>query len=186
MVLNNNEEIKAEKSSAITATACEQLSDNIKAHSTLKQAALLIDKVIDVASKEFIFRIYDAKYCWYKKIIDPVELRPQISLAIRHTRKLIAKEQNQTPAPAVKSNSKEKRQQQIYSGTLGSDNNETGNCSQDDALMMGFDPRRLKRFKTNDDNCNCFGGVFVEWNVPRTSHFKKTFTRADTFAKSGP
>jgi hypothetical protein len=152
----------------------------------MKQATLLIDKVIEETSKKFIFRIYDAKHCWYKRIIDPVEMRPQISLAIRQARKRIAKEQNQSPAPAptVKANKKEKRPQRICSGTMDIDNNGNGNHNQDDALMMGFDPRRLKRFKANDNNCNCFGGVFVEWNIPRTSHFTNQLTRVENFARS--
>merc|ERR1719378_257340 len=56
MVLKQDEEIKAEHSFATTTTAYKQLSDNVKAPSRLKQPALLIDKVIEVASKEFIFR----------------------------------------------------------------------------------------------------------------------------------
>merc|ERR1712187_570470 len=136
-------------------------SSNAKPPSSkTKQAGMLIDKVIEESSKVFVFRIYEAKDCWFKQITDPVELRPHIGLAVRNERKRIAKEQNKAPAaPAASAittaTCKEKRQRQIIcGGVIESD----GTSSGDDASVMGLNS---KRFKGNPDNCDCFGGGFL-------------------------
>ena len=110
------------------------------------QAALLIDRVIEEASKKFVFRVYDPKKCWYRQIIDHAELRPQISQVIRDRRKQMSKEQKQAEAASKKSNRKRQQGQQTGSRT-----------AEYPSLVMGLDPRRLKRFKTDDTRNTCFG-----------------------------
>ena len=96
----------------------------------------------------FIFRIYDASNCWYKQIVNPAELRSQISQALRNTKDRITREQKQAQAQAaaavMKVNNKER--QRLHTG------NDDGN--QAPASVMGLDLRRVKRFKKDDDS-NC-------------------------------
>merc|ERR1712113_1291758 len=60
-----------------------------------QQVTSLIDEVIEETSKEFVFRTYDTKNCWYKQIMDPLELRNHVANAIRYARKRIIKQRNQ-------------------------------------------------------------------------------------------
>merc|ERR1719333_563316 len=97
-----------------------------------------------------------------KKIIDPAELRPQISLAIRQTRKRITKEQKRKAAASLATNTnrgkqQQQQQQQQVLGTKTADNYD-GNNDQDGPSAMGLDPRKLKRYKKEDDICSGFGG----------------------------
>merc|ERR1711862_534340 len=95
---------------------------------------------------------------WYKQIIDPAGLRPQISLAIRQARKRITKEQKRKAAAPLAANNKKgkQRQQQQVLGTRTDRNYDNDNCNG--SSTMGLDPRKLKRFKKEDDICSGFGG----------------------------
>ena len=110
------------------------LEEENKAEETSVTDALFIDKVTEETSKEFIFRVYDRKHCWYKQIIDRVEIRYQISQAIRYAKKHLAKTQNQAQKAKL------------------------GDNNHDAIRTMGVDPRRLKRFKTDHDSSNDCGG----------------------------
>ena len=119
------------------------------------QTAALISNIVEKASKVFIFRTYNAKDCLYHLISDANKLRSQISLAVRYARKKIGKGQT----AKIKTDESEKYKQRISSSrtTIAIDTQENHHNNQDSVSMMGYDPRKFKRFKKDESN-NCFGG----------------------------
>jgi len=153
------EDVKEKKAKTYVATTTT--TTTTAKHHRIKQSSLLIDKVIEEASKEYVFRIYDTKNCWYKKVTDPVELRSQISLAIRYTRKHIEKEQKQQAAAKNRKQQRQQDQRIGASGTTGDGDYNGANDDKDAASIMGLDPRSVKRFKKDDNHRNGLIGGFM-------------------------
>lgn len=121
-----------------------------------QQVTSLIDEVIEEISKEFVFRTYDTKNCWYRQITDPIELRSHVANAIRYVRKRIVKQKNQEQAEKV--NKKEQQHQRVGANKTKLENAicHSDDDNQDSVLKIGLDPRRLKRFKKDHSKNNNF------------------------------
>ena len=157
MLFRSESKAKEAAATSVTTTAIATTFGQLgkktsKPTSKFRQATLLIDKIMQETLKVFLFRIYDTQYCWYRKIIDPTELRHQISLSIRHTRTQMMKERKEQPqAAATKANS-------IIIPLLDDSRGKYKDNNQSSSPMMGLDPRRFKRFKMDDNTNNLFGG----------------------------
>merc|ERR1712113_669215 len=142
MILLDEMKKANEASADTTATTTDQPKSSSAKLPPRTQNLIFIDKVIKETKKKFIFRTYDASNCWYKRIVDNSELRPQISNAIRDTRKRITQEK----ARQTGNNAEEKRRR-ISSKAMSNDYNLSDFNHQDASSRMGLDPRRLKRYK---------------------------------------
>jgi len=125
--------------------------------SKLKQATLFIDKVTEEACKKFMFRSHDVENCLYRQILDPSEIRLQISQVMRDIRKSIIKGKNQAKITSAKKKQEKLKPEAGQSATMER-NRYTEYSNEDLANLVGLDPRRLKRFKTDDNGSNGFGG----------------------------
>merc|ERR1712113_453359 len=118
------------------------------------QNVIFTDKVIAVGTKKVMFRMYDSDNCWYK-IIDGIELRSQISKAIRDTRKRMSIKPIRRQV--TRRNQQRHSQRSTNSNTNMHDENSNFNennyTCQGDYSLMGLDPRNVKRFKMDDSNC---------------------------------